>query len=104
MTTDMMSDEERVGDVYVRHPPYYRSGKFHKFLMKLDERAAAKGSHHLRFKRRGDVVEKIAPLNCKPWMLKKDIVTDERSNTIEGMSSESETLITSAPTCSDVND
>ena len=29
----------------------YRSEKFHKFLMKLDERAAAKGNSHARFKR-----------------------------------------------------
>ena len=47
----MMSNEERMSDIYLRHPPSYRSEKFHKFLMKLDERAAAKSNSHSRFKR-----------------------------------------------------
>ena len=51
VTADMMSDKERMSDIYLRHPPSYRSEKFHKFLMKLDERAAAKGNSHARFKR-----------------------------------------------------
>ena len=41
--------------------------------MKLDERAAAESNSHARFKRKeGSVVEKIAPMNCKSWMLKKE--------------------------------
>lgn len=81
VTADMMSDEERVGDIYVRHPPSYRSEKFHKFLMKLDERVATKSNSHARFKRQeGSVVEKIAPVNCKLWMLKKENIT-ERTTT-----------------------
>ena len=44
VTADMMSGEERVGDIYVCQPPSYRSEKFHKFLMKLDERADTKSN------------------------------------------------------------
>ena len=99
VTADMMSDEERVGDIYLRHPPSYRSEKFHKFLMKLDERAATKSNSHARFKRQeGSIVEKTAPMNCKPWMIKKGAVTEEssRSSTVEARPSESETLIVPA--------
>ena len=35
---DMMSDEELVGDVYVRHPPSYRSASLNEFVKKLDFR------------------------------------------------------------------
>ena len=35
----------------------------------------------MRFKRQeGSVIEKAAPMNCKPWMIKKDAVTEERSS------------------------
>ena len=40
VTADMMSEEERVGDRYVRHPPSYRSQKRSKFIMKLDQHAS----------------------------------------------------------------
>ena len=69
--------------------------------MKLDERAAAKGNSHARFKRQeGSVIEKSAPMNCKPWMIKKDTGTEEssRSSTVEERSSE---LV---PTGGSVND
>ena len=81
VTAEMMSDEERVGDIYLRHRPSYRSEKFHNFIIKLDERAATKGNNHARFKwQEGSVVEKAALMNCKPWMIKKDAVTEERSS------------------------
>jgi len=61
----MMSDEEMVNDVYVCHPPSYRSEKFHNYLMVLDKRVAAKGRNvHARFQRQeGAVIEKNPPLN-----------------------------------------
>ena len=91
VTAEMMSDEERVGDIYLRHRPSYRSEKFHNFIIKLDERAATKGNNHARFKwQEGSVVEKAAPMNCKPWMIKKDAVTEERP---EERSSGSEAII-----------
>ena len=72
VTADMMSDEERHGDIYVRHAPAYRSEKFNNFLKKLDERAASKGKGHARFERQdGCTIEKTIPVNCKPWMVKK---------------------------------
>ena len=54
--------------------------------MKLDERAAAKGNSHARFKRQeGSVVEKIAPMSCKPWMLKKESVAERTSTESESL-------------------
>ena len=88
----MMSDEERVGDIYVRHSPSYRSEKFHKFLMKLDERADTKSNCHARFKRQeGSMVKKVAPINCKPWMVKKESVI-ERTPTSDTLESSSVSL------------
>jgi len=50
ITPDMMSDEEKINDVYVRHPPSYHSEKFHNYLIKLDKHVAAKGRNvHARF-------------------------------------------------------
>ena len=92
VTADMMSDEERVGDIYVRHPPSYRSEKFHKFLMKLDEREDTKSNCRARFKRQeGFMVKKVAPINCKPWMVKKESVI-ERTPTSDALESSSVSL------------
>ena len=84
ITAEMMSDEESVDDNYLRHRPSYCSEKFHNLIIKLDERAASKGKNHTRFKwQEGSVVEKTAPKNYKPWMIKKDAVTEERSSGLE---------------------
>ena len=81
-----MSDEGRMGDIYLRHRPSYHSEKFHSFIIKLDERATTKGNNHGRFKwQEESVVEKAAPMNCKPWMIKKDAVTEERSSGSEAI-------------------
>ena len=70
-----------MGDIYLHHRPSYRSGKFHNFIVMLDEQASTKGNNHTRLKwQEGSVVEKAAPMNCKPWMIKKVVVTDERSS------------------------
>ena len=91
ITAEMMSDKERVGDIYLRHRPSYHSEKFHSFIIKLDEQATTKGNNHGRFKwQEESVVEKAAPMNCKPWMIKKDAVTEERP---EERSSGSEAII-----------
>lgn len=39
---DMMSDEEKRDETYVRHQPEYRSEKFNSFLNKLDTRSTKK--------------------------------------------------------------
>ena len=47
----------------------------------LDEQVSTKGNNHTRLKwQEGSVVEKAAPMNCKLWMIKKVVVTDERSS------------------------
>ena len=48
ITVDMMSDEEKRGDMYVCHQPEYRSEKFTSFLNKLDERCSKKHTSHSR--------------------------------------------------------
>ena len=40
VTADMMSDEERRGDVYIRHQPEYRSEVLTSFINKVDERSS----------------------------------------------------------------
>ena len=76
VTPDMTYDEEKIDDMYVSHPPSYRSEKFHNYLMKLDTRVAANGRNvHARFQRQeGTIIEKNPPPNCKPWMIKSQIV------------------------------
>ena len=72
LTPDMMSDEELQGDIYIRHPPSYRSDILSKFVAKLDSRAAkSKDSAHPRVMRRlGSPAEIAIPSNCKKWMVK----------------------------------
>ena len=74
VTPDMMSDEEKQGDVFVRHQPSYRSTTFTKFLNKLDKRAAAKSSHQPQTNRElGSPVEKPIPPMCKQWMINSEL-------------------------------
>ena len=70
ITAEMMSDEERDGDCFIRHPPSYRSEKLNRFLLKLDERADTKAkTGDARFKRRlGSPREKTVPSGIKGWM------------------------------------
>ena len=51
VTVDMMSDEEKRGEVYVRHQPTYRSDTLNAFIRKLDERSAASSTSHAKFQR-----------------------------------------------------
>ena len=81
VTADMMSDEEKVEDKYIRHPPDYRSEKFSKFLDKLDHRATSKCKHHARFKRDlGSPRIKSPPANAKPWMLKEEAAIEHNTS------------------------
>jgi hypothetical protein len=67
----MMSDEERVGDKYIRHPPSYRSDMLSCFIEKLESRLDSTPSYHACHKRElGSPVEKQAPARAKNWMLK----------------------------------
>ena len=68
----MMSDEELQGDIYIRHPPSYRSEILSKFIEKLDSRAAkSNDSAHPRVMRQlGTPAEVAIPSSCKKWMIK----------------------------------
>lgn len=66
---EMMSDEEKRGDTYVRHQPEYRSQLFTDFIDKLDERCAKKQSNHARYKRIVGTPCKVPiPAGIKSWM------------------------------------
>ena len=74
-----MSDEEKHDEVYVRHPPFYRSDALTKFISKLDKRCD-KMSTHPRIKRNvGSPAKTPTPANAKKWTVKKinDTVSDE---------------------------
>ena len=79
ITPTMMSEEEKEGEVYVRHPPTYRSQAFKKFIEKLDQRlnASTDKSKHPRMDRRlGSPRERPIPPGCKKWIIKKDLEDD----------------------------
>ena len=82
VTAEMMSDEEKREDVYVRHRPDYRSDRFNSFIDKLDQRCEKKAtSHHARFKRRvGTPLKTPQPQHVKSWMV-KELTTDNNTLT-----------------------
>ena len=90
VTADMMSDEEKMGDSYVRHPPDYRSERLNRFIQKLDERLGSTPSSHARHTRvLGSPVEKRIPANAKAWMLRDNSDTQTHSDhNIDGDDSE----------------
>ena len=67
-----MSDEEKVGHNYVRHPPAYRSTKLNDFIDKLDKRLAQKISHPRTVRLLGSPSEQPIPSNVKSWMVQKE--------------------------------
>lgn len=92
----MMSDEEKRGDIYVRHQPTYRSEKLGAFLDKLDERSSKKESTHAKYKRAvGTPLKKNAPSGIDKWMMKSQdqlsIQAEDASNNISSSESEHET-------------
>ena len=75
----MMSDEETVGDTYVRHRPSYRSERLNRFI---DSHLQTTPSRHARHTRvLGSPVEKNAPARARSWMVKgTDIAADNEQN------------------------
>ena len=72
ITPDMMSEEEKCDDTYVRHPPSYRSKAVYKFLCKLDNRCEKQMSTHPRVKRLLGSPRKLStPCHAKRWVVKK---------------------------------
>ena len=78
VTPDMMSEEEKDGEVYVRHAPAYRSNSLNRFISKLDHRLDTdipnKTSHPSLERRVGSPRDKPVPKGCKKWIVKKGIV------------------------------
>ena len=71
VTPDLMPDEEKRDETYVRHQPEYQSEKFNLFLNKLDMRSTKKQTNHSRFKRSiGTPMKKPAPVGVPKWMVK----------------------------------
>ena len=70
VTPDMMSEEEKREDFYVRHQPEYRSQKLNSFITKLDERSERNIAVHARFKRKIGTPLKVPPPKGIPsWMV-----------------------------------
>lgn len=91
VTPDMMSDEEKIDDSYVRHPPSFRSERFNKFIQKLDDRLANMPGSHPRYSRRlGSPIETGAPEHAKSWMINKDFPGDEAEDEVENGNSDSD--------------
>ena len=95
VSTEMMSDEEREGEGYVRHQPHYI------IIKKLDSRLdSTKGiEKHPRMDRRvGSPHEKPIPEGCKKWIVKKSLIPvaevpdTESEGVSSGSGSESEEL------------
>ena len=86
VTAEMMSDEEKCDDTYVRHQPEYRSEKFTSFLNKLDERCSKKQTSHARYKRSiGSPSKTVPPTGIEKWMTKS---TEEAEQNIVPSDSE----------------
>lgn len=78
VTPAMMSDEEELDDVYVRHRPAYRSALFNSFIDKLDERENHLNPSRPRHKRQlGEVVDVPIPNEAKKWMIDERFVEAE---------------------------
>ena len=76
VSAEMMSEEEKIGDNYVRHPPSYRSKKMNEFIQVLDGRAEKKGSTHPRIGRvLGSPRNGAVPSGAKSWIVRKDANT-----------------------------
>ena len=71
VTPDMMPEEEENGEVYVRHPPSYRSTNVNKFIHKLDSRLIPKSKHPRVERMLGSPRERSIPQKCKKLMLKR---------------------------------
>lgn len=70
----MMSDEEKDGEIFTRHPPSYRSDALNKFLDKLDSRSKRKTNQQPRIPRRiGSPIERNVPDHAKNWMIKPEL-------------------------------
>ena len=76
-----MSDEEKVGETFVRHPPTYRSDRLNAFVNKPDKRLSKLTTGHARHPRvLGSPVTKSVPASAKPWMVKEQSTESAEEN------------------------
>ncbi len=69
LTPEMMSEEEKNEDKFVRHPPSFRSAKVKQFIGKLERRLERKPS--LRVRRvEGSPRSVPIPVGAKKWTFK----------------------------------
>ena len=84
---EMMSDEDKEGEEYVRHQPSYRSKALNNFISKLDERLESSKDKHPRIARSlGSPHNKPIPEGCKKWVLKKELRNSQTSAPLEASS------------------
>ena len=69
---EMMSEEEKDGEVYIRHAPSYRSDSLNRFICKLDHRLET-GKHPRMDRRLGSPRDKPVPAGCKKWIVKREL-------------------------------
>ena len=66
ITVEMMSDEEKRDNVYVRHQLSYRSDALNAFIKKLDRRSDSATGNHAKFERKiGTPTNKSVPKGAK---------------------------------------
>ena len=72
-TPEMMSEEEMVREMYIRHPPAYQSQSLDKFISKLDiclDSDKNKDKHPRADRKLGSPRTKPIPIRCKNWMMR----------------------------------
>ena len=77
VTPDMMSEEEKDGDVYIRHQPSYRSNTLNKFIKKLDQRLEAdinRKNTHVYLEHWAPHINSMYPSNARNGPLKRPLV------------------------------
>ena len=100
----MMSDEEK-DDVFVRHPPDYRSDAMNTFIAKLDARCVKKLTTHPRGKRKQGSPRKLCvPQTAKKWMIKKQtspVSNDTSATSVVQSPEQTANDIDADPSCSE---
>ena len=70
VSAEMMSEEQKVADKYIRHPPLYRSQRLNEFVDKLDHRLSKCLSDRPRISRiLGSPHKPTPPMNAKKWTI-----------------------------------
>ena len=82
VTVEMMSDEEKRNEVYVRHQPTYRSDTLNAFIKKLDERSAEASTS--QFQRVvGTPAKKAFLPSAKKWIVRQ-MSTSPKATDVDG--------------------